>query len=160
MLPDIIKPSVLIYAFPHPGCEHKIREVQAGMEEEGIPYSVGHSDESDPVLLSYQGASTSKLGVGLGIGAEGLCIHYSKLPVQEPLFSLKGVGTPCEWRHFGYNAARLVKGIPFKNQVSEGTSNQVIDSNALYSLVCSIVEKVLRETAQDHGEVKAWSKTR
>ena len=39
MLPDqlSVKPCVVITVLPHPGCEYKIREVKAGMEEEGIP---------------------------------------------------------------------------------------------------------------------------
>ena len=159
MLPETNKPCVLIHVSPHPSFEHKIREVQAGMEEEGIPYVVMQSNQSDVVALAYQGACTSKLGVGVGIGVEGLCIHYSKLPAEEPLFALKVAGTPLEWRHFGYNAARLVKGIPFKNQSAENLIPQVMDHSDLYSLISTIVKKVLQETVQGHGEVQAWSKT-
>jgi hypothetical protein len=85
------------------------------------------------------------------------------LPERQPLFELNVSGTSGQWRHFGYNAARLVKGIPFKKQPSENLETpdfQSMDSSALYSLVYSIVKKVLQETAQGHGEVKAWSKMR
>lgn len=160
MLPDRIKPCVLIYIFPHSDGDKKIREVQAGMEEEGIPCSIMSSNESDEITLAYQAASASKLGVGIGIGAKNLCIHYAKLPANQPLFALNAAGTPAQWRHFGYNAARLVKGIPFKNQPSEDVGPQIIDSKALYQIVYKIVHKVLLEGAEDHGEVKAWSKTR
>ncbi len=165
MLPDqlAVKPCIIIQVFPHPGWEQKIREVQAGMEEEGIPWVVVQSNEADAVALAYQGASASKLSVGLGIGPNGLCVHYSKLPERQPLFELTGSGTAGKWRQFGYNAARLVKGIPFKEQPSENLETpdpQSIDYSALYSLVASIVKKVLTETAQGHGEVKAWSKMR
>jgi hypothetical protein len=159
MLPDQNKPSVLIYLFPHTGCEEKIREVQAGMEEEGIPCTVVHSNETDAADLSYEGASKSKLGVGIGIGAEDLCIHYVKLPAQKPLFALHEAGSPAQWRHFGYNAARLVKGIPFKDQPSENENLQTNNRDDLYKIVYRIVQKVLQESAQGHGEVKAWSKT-
>lgn len=159
MLPDTSKPCVLIQVSPHPGFERKLREVQAGMEEEGIPWLEGQSIEPDAVVLAYQGACASKLGVGIGIGAEGLCIHHNKLPAGQPLFVLKVAGTPLEWRRFGYNAARLVKGIPFKIQAAETEIPQVMDYNTLYSLVFAIVIKVLQETVQGHGEVKAWSKT-
>ena len=161
MLPDraSVKPCVLIHVFPHLGCEEKIREVQAGMEEEGIPCFVVQSKESDVVALAYQGACASKLGVGLGIGADGLCIHYCKLPDQHPLFALNVPGIPVQWRHFGYNAARLVKGIPFKEQPLEDLAPQFGDSSALYNLVYGIVQKVLRETDQGHGEVKHGQKS-
>ncbi len=160
MLPDQNKPCVLIYVVSHPGCEAKIREVQAGMEEEGIPYTVVPSNETNAAALAYEGASQSKLGVGIGIGAADLCIHYVKLPVQKPLFTLASSGTPAEWRYFGYNAARLVKGIPFKKQPSEDAVLGLHDTSALYDIVYRIVQKVLQESAQGHEEVKAWSKTR
>ena len=156
MLPEraSVKPCVLIHFSPHIGCEEKIREVQAGMEEEGIPCLVAQAEELDVVALAYQGACASKLGVGLGIGAQGLCIHYSKLPKQNPLFALDFPGNPVHWRHFGSNAARLVKGIPFKEQPVEELIPQLLDLSALYNLVYGIVQKVLRETDQGHGEVK------
>lgn len=159
MLPDRIKPCIVIAAYTHPGCEQKIREVKAGMEEEGIPCSIMHSNDGDAVSLAYQAACASKLGVGVGIGAEDLFIQYEKLPPREPLFALRVSGTPTDWRHFGYNAARLVKGIPFKNKSLEVMDLQCPDSSALYHLVWSIVQKVLQETAEGHGEVKTWSNT-
>lgn len=147
MSPDkaSVKPYVLIYVFPHIGWEEKIREVQAGMEEEGIPCLVLQAEELDVVALAYQGACASKLGVGVGIGAEGLCIHYNKLPELHPLFALNVPGTPVHWRYFGYNAARLVKGIPFKEQPVEELVPQHLDSSTLYNLVYGIVQKVLQE---------------
>jgi len=160
MLPNgaSVKPCVLIHVFPHTCWEDKIREVQAGLEEEGIPSLVVQVKESDAVALAFQGACASKLGVGLGIGADGLCIHYFKLPDQHPLFALNVPGTPIQWRHFGCNAARLVKGIPFKEQPLEDLAPQLMDSMALYNLVYGIVQKVLRETDQGHGEVKHGQK--
>jgi len=95
----------------------------------------------------------------MGIGMDDLCIHYVKLPAQNPLFALSQAGSPAQWRHFGYNAARLVKGIPFKEQPSEDEGLQVNDRDDLYALVYRMVQKVLQESAQGHGEVKAWSKT-
>ncbi len=158
MLPDQIKPCITIYVHRHPSSAQKVREVQAGMEEEGIPYSVVESDETDVIALSCKAASISKLGVGVGIGLDGLSIQYDKLSAQEPLFFLTTPGTPADWRRFGYNAARLVKGIPFKNESEEKDDPQCQDSSALYHLVWRIVQKVLQETGQGHGEVKAWSK--
>jgi hypothetical protein len=159
MLPDRIKPCIVVYVYTHPGCEQKIREVQAGMEEEGIPCSIVRSSEQDASSLAYQAACASKLGVGVGIGEHGLSIQHEKLPEKEPLFTVTVPGTPTDWRHFGYNAARLVKGIPFKNQSVEEIDPQCQDSSALYHLVWSIVQKILQETGQGYGEVKTWSKT-
>ncbi len=147
------KPCVMIYAFPHPDYERKIREVKAGMEEEGIPYSIVASKTGAAVPMAYQGACESKLGVGIGISAESLCIHYAKLPCDQPLFVLPGPGRAVEWRCFGYNAARLVKGIPFKNMHEEKPVAQPSDTNELYNLVRCIVTKILQESAPGHREV-------
>ena len=159
MLPDQIKPCISIYVYNHPGSAQKVREVQAVMEEEGIPCLLVESHETDVIALAHQAARTSKLGVGVGIGPEGLSIQYDKLPAKEPLFLLPTSGMPKDWRRFGYNAARLVKGIPFKHESEEKIDPQCQDSSALYHLVWSIVQKILQETGQGHGEVKAWSKT-
>ncbi|HWR29040.1 MAG TPA: glycerol dehydratase reactivase beta/small subunit family protein [Negativicutes bacterium] len=147
MLPDRVKPCIAICVFNHSGCERKIREVQAGMEEEGIPYMVMPGEDRDVIALSNQAACASKLGVGVGIGPEGLSIQTDKLPAKEPLFLLTNPGTLADWRNFGYNAARLVKGIPFKKQ-SEETESQEQDSTELYLLVRDIVQKILREGSQ------------
>ena len=157
MLPDQIKPCIVMAVYPHAGSESKIRELQAGMEEEGIPWTMIQGNEVDATLLAYQAAVYSKLGVGVGIGPQGLAIQHDKLPVQEPLFQLTTSGTSRDWRTYGYNAARLVKGIPFKDQSQAIIDPQYQDSKVLYQLVRSIVEKILQETGQGHGEVKAWS---
>jgi hypothetical protein len=147
------KPCVIIYAVPHQDYEQKIREVKAGMEEEGISYSIVQSKNVTAVEMAYQGACESKLGVGIGMSAEALCIHYAKLPCDQPLFILNSPGHALEWRCFGYNAARLVKGIPFKNILEEQSVSQPSDMNELYNLVRCIVAKILQESAPDHGEV-------
>jgi len=157
MLPDQIKPCIVIYAYDHSESALKIREVEAGMEEEGIPYSITQSNEMDVNTLAHQAARASKLGVGVGIGADGLAIQYDKLPKNEPLFQLTTSGTRGDWRTYGYNAARLVKGIPFKQNSQETIDPQCEDSKALYDLVWRIVTKILQENEQGHGEVKAWS---
>ena len=124
-----------------------MREVQAGMEEEGIPFSIMPSDDKAVMALANQAAYASKLGVGVGIGPDGLAIQTDKLPDQKPLFLLTNPGTQADWRNFGYNAARLVKGIPFKQQ-PETTASQDQDSGALVQLIRTVVQKVLQETGQ------------
>lgn len=149
MQPDRIKPCIEICVFRHPGCEQKIREVQAGMEEEGIPCVIMQGDDSDVIALSNQAAGGSKLGVGVGIGPDGLSIQTDKLPANKPLFLLTNPGTLTDWRIFGYNAARLVKGIPFKTQ-PEAADPPEQDSEKLYRLVRNMVQKILREGSQAH----------
>lgn len=153
------RPSIAICVCPHVGYERKLREVQAGMEEEGIPYVLETQGIDDAVSLASQAAGTSQLGVGVGIGSAAISIHYCKLPEQSPLFNLIDTGISAEWRRIGYNAARLVKGIPFKDQPAELPEAEFTGGGDLHRLVRDIVMLVLQETAQDHGEVKVWSKT-
>ena len=175
------KPSIIICTYPHTGYEAKLRELQAGMEEEGVPCLLADAAAADAVALAYKGAQVSPLGVGIGISADSLCVHYQKLPESQPLFVLAGAGSRGEWRTFGYNAARLVKGLPFKTIAAEvepvaapavcdvhaispeqGTVQQYPandDMAELYATVRKIVLKVLQENVQGHGEVNTWSKT-
>ena len=147
------KPCVIIYVIPHPLAEPKTREIKAGLEEEGIPYSIVNSEKLTAVELAYQGACESQLGVGVGISAESLCIHYAKLPSDQPLFSFNGPGSAVEWRCFGYNAARLVKGIPFKNILEEQNVYQPSAASETDNFVRRIVTKILQESAPGFGEV-------
>jgi hypothetical protein len=150
---NFMKPCIAIQVFPHVGCEQKLREITAGMEEEGIPCVVITSSEQDAVKLAFQGACDSRLGVGLGVGEQSVSIHYAKLPPEQPLFVLNGYGSVQEWRCYGYNAARLVKGIPFKKTSKDSGVSQSSDSADLYRTISSMVAKILQESAQGHGKV-------
>lgn len=140
----------MICTFPHEGAAVKLRELQAGMEEEGVPCFLLTVEEPDVITLAYRGAHASPLGVGVGISPAGMCIHYQKLPERQPLFVLDNENNLAEWRRFGYNAARLVKGLPFKNKQTEAEDTHV-DTMQLYARVREIVHKVLREFAQGMG---------
>lgn len=144
---SINKPCVNIKITPHPGYKQKLREVQAGMEEENIPGLVVECDDHDITAIAYQGACSSQLGVGVGIGEAGMCIHYHKLPEGQPLFLSTTPGTLKEWRHFGSNAARLVKGIPFKEPVTRNNMPLTFD-DGLVDLLRNIIARVLQENAQ------------
>jgi len=151
------RPSIIICIFSHDGYEAKLRELQAGMEEEGVPYSLLDGSPADALSLAYKGAQASLLGVGVGISPVAMCIHYQKMPEGQPLFILEGQGTLPEWRYFGYNAARLVKGLPFKRNPRQESSTPEDNMAQLYESVRKIILKVLQESAQGHGEVNTWS---
>ncbi|MDU2066137.1 MAG: glycerol dehydratase reactivase beta/small subunit family protein [Sporomusaceae bacterium] len=157
------KPCIVIQMQPHAGYERKLRELTAGMEEEGIPYRMIETTTTDTVEeLAHEAATQSQLGVGVGITTAKMCIHYVKLPIAKPLFVSEETDNLSVCRALGYNAARLVKGIPFKSlkAVSEDVNTSLTfdqkeqeDSMALYQLVSSIVSRVLQESAHGHGEV-------
>lgn len=146
------KPSIVIGVVDELGCEAIIREIRAGIEEEGVPYALLKGEVGDAVALAWQAANSSRLGVGVGISPTDLCIHHHKFPVLEPLFTSATDGDPAQWRQFGYNAARLVKGLPFKDNVVPGLTLD-LDEAQLVQQVHQLVKKILQELAHGHGEV-------
>ena len=61
----IKKPSIFIYTF-HPDKEI-LREICAGMEEEGVFYEISEQTVSDLDELSWLAANDSMLGSGIGV---------------------------------------------------------------------------------------------
>ncbi|MEX5635316.1 glycerol dehydratase reactivase beta/small subunit family protein [Parafrankia sp. FMc2] len=106
-----------------------IREIHAGMEEEGVPFrtepahsdhsGLGHHDDhgrgddhgGEAATLAYAAARASALDVGVGVDAHGtICVHHAKLPPAAPALT----GPASAGRVLGHNAARLVVGLPLR----------------------------------------------
>ena len=88
-----------------------LREIDAGMEEEGVPFRMAQSDLATAQELAHAAALASNLDVGVGVDAAGtICVHHAKLPLEAPALT----GAADSARTLGHNAARLVSGIPFK----------------------------------------------
>ncbi|HYZ57909.1 MAG TPA: glycerol dehydratase reactivase beta/small subunit family protein [Streptosporangiaceae bacterium] len=105
---------MLVCHDPAAGARACLRQIGAGLEEEGVPFRVEEGGGS-AAELAYAAAQASDLDVGIGIGAAGdVCVHQSKLPRGSPALS----GPPETARTMGHNAARLVKGIPFKDHLT------------------------------------------
>ncbi|MDQ0379180.1 glycerol dehydratase reactivase beta/small subunit family protein [Amycolatopsis thermophila] len=86
-----------------------LREIRAGMEEEGVPVLVEEVSEGDAVALAFAAARLSSLDVGVGV-ADSVCVHHAKRPSGSPVLT----GPLGRARVLGHNAARLVVGIPLK----------------------------------------------
>ncbi|OLT44236.1 hypothetical protein BJF85_20315 [Saccharomonospora sp. CUA-673] len=121
------------------------RDVCAGLEEEGVPVVVegavvesavaegGRSGEEatgdggNAVSLAFAAAQASSLGVGIGIatGVAGnaVCVHHAKRPAARPVLT----ADPTQARWCGHNAARLVVGLPFKQQ--PGTTRERMEES-------------------------------
>ncbi|MEW9123335.1 MAG: glycerol dehydratase reactivase beta/small subunit family protein [Thermotaleaceae bacterium] len=109
------KPHIRVYFHDESVDITKIYPITWGIEEEGIPYETIGSKEEKALELGYLGAEESNLGVGIGIGKDGfIVLHYHKLKKNQPLFTIKLRNEDEILRKLGANAARLVKGIPFK----------------------------------------------
>ena len=64
---------------------------------------------------AWQAARSSPLLVGIACDRHTLVVHYKNLPASAPLFTLMHHQDSQAHRNTGNNAARLVKGIPFRD---------------------------------------------
>ncbi|GAA1013403.1 hypothetical protein Aple_054090 [Acrocarpospora pleiomorpha] len=109
------RPTVVVRYRPDPANRLCLREIGAGLEEEGVPFRAEPvergQDHATARELAYAAALASHLGVGVGVDAAGnTCVHHAKLPPDVPVMA----GPPSTARRMGHNAARLVVGIAFK----------------------------------------------
>ncbi|MTH47401.1 glycerol dehydratase reactivase beta/small subunit family protein [Intestinirhabdus alba] len=96
-------------------CVARWREVLLGIEEEGIPFIIQNQPSGEIVDSAWQAANRSPLLVGIACDSERLVVHYKNLPASAPLFTLTHQQNYPALRSAGNNAARLVKGIPFRD---------------------------------------------
>ena len=104
------KPAIIIYT--NEPDEDLLREVCAGIEEEGVLYQVS-SHEGDLDTLAFEAAKESMLGSGVGITGARLAMQMERLPKGRNVFELN---MPRFWqcRNLGANSARAIKKMPFK----------------------------------------------
>lgn len=94
------------------GPEALLREICAGIEEEGVPFEVLPVGTGEAGELAEQAARRSPLEVGVGLDSTGVTIvHHSKLPAGKPV-SRDVTRTPQAARRAGHDAARVVTGVP------------------------------------------------
>lgn len=85
-----------------------------GIEEEGIPFVLEPGEAENAAELSYEACAASSLGVGLGVSGKQAALHFNKLDAGTPLFVININCSKDTIKALGSNAARLVKGMPFK----------------------------------------------
>ncbi|HEB1083019.1 TPA: glycerol dehydratase reactivase beta/small subunit family protein [Escherichia albertii] len=95
-------------------CINTWNEVLLGIEEEGIPFHIQQIPSGEVIDSARQAARQSPLLVGIACDREKLIVHYKNLPTSAPLFTLMYQQDNHARRSIGNNAARLVKGIPFR----------------------------------------------
>ncbi|BAT44060.1 propanediol dehydratase [Escherichia albertii] len=95
-------------------CIDTWNEVLLGIEEEGIPFHIQQIPSGEVIDSAWQAARQSPLLVGIACDREKLIVHYKNLPASAPLFTLMYQQDNHARRSIGNNAARLVKGIPFR----------------------------------------------
>ena len=91
-----------------------LREVCAGVEEEGVPVEVVDApDGLTATALAHAAAQASRLEVGIGVDAAGAtAVHHAKLPVDRPPATGRSDATAPDRRRIGRTGARVVKNLP------------------------------------------------
>jgi hypothetical protein len=105
------RPSIYVYGNKYG--ESFIKEVLAGIEEEGVLCEVMITSEESAENLAFEAASASILEVGIGIDKELVCVTLAKLPAGESLLKYR-TEEKQNLRLSGSNAARIVKGTSLK----------------------------------------------
>lgn len=107
----INKPTILIYVV-HPDQEI-LKEICAGIEEEGVLYEVVYKEELNMNCLCFESANDSILGSGIGMYGTKTELSLRSLPEGKYVFQLEKPSI-YQARNLGANAARAVKRMPFK----------------------------------------------
>ncbi|MCR1898396.1 glycerol dehydratase reactivase beta/small subunit family protein [Irregularibacter muris] len=93
-----------------------IEEITYGIEEEGIPFTIIFKEKDDVKELCEIAIKESQLGVGIGVDSQYLAsLYQEKLPENYLLFTRNLLDSLKASRDLGVNAARLVKGAPFRS---------------------------------------------
>lgn len=113
---DLFVKPVIIFSYAKEVNQEIIQPILNGLEEEGIPFLLEEKEIMNINAEAYVGAVASSLQVGICCDEEIIVIHHKNLKEDEPYMMLTRYQTrPKEQlKNFGANAARLVKGIPFK----------------------------------------------
>ncbi|MDO5426001.1 MAG: glycerol dehydratase reactivase beta/small subunit family protein [Eubacteriales bacterium] len=105
------RPSIFIYTAK--ADPDYLKEICAGIEEEGIFYEISEFAELDLDTLAYEAASESILGSGIGIAGKRIALQMRMLPKGRNVCELHAP-TFAQCRSLGANSARAVKKMPFK----------------------------------------------
>jgi len=105
------RPAILIYAVRPDNIV--LKEILAGIEEEGVLCQVVMRQDDTMQNLSIDAAGDSALGSGIGILENTAALSIRFQTVQEPMFQITS-SSANKARILGANAARAVKKIPFQ----------------------------------------------
>lgn len=104
--------SILIYCHQEIEVDDRLSQILFGIEEEGLPYDFLKKEEEAGGDLAKDASKRSRLGVGIGIGRDGVSLYEEKLCGYGPV-SMCALDAPSEeLRAMGMNGARLIKGLP------------------------------------------------
>lgn len=105
------RPSIFIYT--HNSNNNYLKEICAGIEEEGVFYEIFENDVSDAEKLAHDAAAESMLGCGIGISADTVVLQMKGTPTGK---NIEKYSSPdfSQCRKLGANGARIIKKMPLK----------------------------------------------
>ncbi len=90
-----------------------LRQLLAGIEEEGVPHEVVSVDSSSAGALATEAALRSTLAVGVGVAFDGtVAVTHRTLPAEQPVLVVPSQAADGVVRSAGRTAARIVVGLP------------------------------------------------
>ena len=110
------KPTILIYT--NEADRDFLREVCAGIEEEGALYEEVEQATSDCNQLAWQAANDSMLGSGVAICKQTVALQMKGLSIGQNISSYY-MPTFKQCRNLGANSARAIKRSAFKLEEGE-----------------------------------------
>lgn len=105
------KPSIFIYT--NHADKDILKEICAGIEEEGVFYEVFVRDDADLDTLAYEAARDSMMGSGIGLKFVDTALQMKGLPKGKNIEQYH-IPSYEECRKIGANSARAIKKMAFK----------------------------------------------
>ena len=105
------RPTILIFTV-RPD-EALVRELCAGIEEEGVRYDVITELSGDAPTLAASASGMSMLGAGVGLVGRSVALHIKGMTDRSPLLGFDNA-TPEQARDVGASAARVIKKLPLR----------------------------------------------
>ena len=105
------RPSIFIYASrPDPDF---LREICAGIKEEGVFFEIFRREETDVNVLAHQAAEDSMLGSGIGISGVDVVLQIRGMRVGRNV-EARHMPTFEQCRAMGADSARVIKKLGLK----------------------------------------------
>ncbi len=90
-----------------------LRQLLAGIEEEGVPYEVASAASAGAGALAAEASLRSTLAVGVGVADDGaVAVTHRTLPAEQPVVVVDAGADDDAVRSAGRTAARVVVGLP------------------------------------------------
>ncbi len=105
------RPSIFIYT--NDAHAEILREICAGIEEEGVFFEVFQKDIEDTDVLAWEAANDSMMGSGIGIYGKHVALQMRGLKAGENVAVLEETSKDA-CRALGANSARIIKKMPLK----------------------------------------------